>query len=98
MSSKVTTVKKKEGTIVRLSDAVMEFLSRQRRGRESIDRSLRRLLGIPNRKGVAEYSLLWALPSDLFTDKGEATGEAIRRKVQTKAERKEAPVAVIVRQ
>lgn len=88
-----------KGKPIRLSNKVLETLDKKKKGRESYDAILRRVLGLPTRKGL-EQSLrtFWLLPSKLIvrSSRAEAKGEAVLQSVQQgKKKVMEAPIKVV---
>lgn len=72
-------------SVVRLSKEVLKETNRLRVGKETTDSIIRRLLGLPTRKGIPQHLLeLWLVPSSGFvhTDKAKAKGEAIKQAVK----------------
>jgi len=87
-----------KGKPVRLSYLVLETLDKKRRGKEGFDAVLRRLLGLPNRRGTAQIlRSFWLLPQKLIVRKSraEAKGEAVLASVRSgKKKVMEAPIRV----
>lgn len=84
------------GKVERISADVLAHLEGKRRPKESFDAFLRRLLGLPNRKGVRPQLLeAWVLPSLCFPSEAKAKGHAVMQAAwQGKSSRPEKPVRV----
>lgn len=77
--------KKPKSKVVRVSETVLDEANRLKKGKETLDSILRRVLGLPTRKGIPQHLLeLWLVPSSGFvhTDKAKAKGEAVKQAVK----------------
>ena len=83
MSEEAKQPRKKKGRVVRLSKEVETYLSRKRKGSESFDSILRRVFGLPDRKGNEQPLKTYYVIDNggkspiIKRDKAEAKGEAI---------------------
>jgi len=74
--------REKYGKAVRISKDVKTYLEKRQRGTESYDATLRRLFGLPDRKGNAQpLRTLWIVPNGTAPiarlTQAEARGDAI---------------------
>lgn len=92
-----TPAPKKPGHVLRVSPTVWRHLLLRKRKKESVDGMMRRLLGLPSRKGkVQNLRVFWALPKlGVITETEEdARGLAVVVKVQKKLSEIEDPICV----
>lgn len=69
-----------KGKPVRLSWEVLKYVKRYAGAKESFDSVLRRLLGLPTKKGEKqELRVFWTVPGQkkLYEDRADAAGESI---------------------
>ena len=85
--------KKKPGRVLRADPVVQRFIESQLHVKESLTACLRRLLGLPSKRGE-KPKRHYVLPSDLFPSVELARGHAIMRAVKTK--KPEKPIEVRV--
>ena len=74
--------KDKPGKVVRLDPLIWKSVNQSRKGKETISATLRRLLGLPPRKGNYVPNTYYVLPGSLCGTVEEARGEAIVRSVR----------------
>jgi len=72
----------KPGKIVRIDRVLYKYLSERKRKRDSWSAVLRRELGLKSRRGLRDYTVLFALSSDLYADKGELILSAAKKRVK----------------
>lgn len=82
MSTRKDTRKNRESKVMRISPAVVSYLTKRRRKRESFDSILRRLFGLPTLKGaLQELTTYFIIPNGdrpiVRLTKAEANGEAV---------------------
>lgn len=87
-----TTAKKKPGKIVRIDPALERLVEAKRRGRESVSATLRRLVGLPSRKGGIDVKVFYVLPSHAHASIEEARGAAVLEKIRQKKTKAESPI------
>lgn len=80
----MTSVKPKPGKVVRVDPMIWKFLGSQRKPKETVSAALRRLLGLPSRKGEDPQGIIYILPESgiVCQTLAEARGEAILRAVK----------------
>lgn len=81
--------KPKKGKVVRLSPDLVTIITEERRGKEPVHETIKRLLGL---SGEVRY----VLPSDLHESVEDARGVAVLRAVREKAKKRERPIPVRV--
>jgi len=74
---------KELGKIVRVSPHVRKLLQEKRRGNESFDSVIRRLIGSTTRRGILKIQSYFVLPEDMHESKSRARGAAVIRKFKT---------------
>lgn len=75
--------KPKLGRVVRLSDPLVHYISQYRKGGETWDTALRRLLHVElERTAPVERISMWTLPSRLVPTRAEALGLAVAEAVR----------------
>ena len=79
----------KPGKVIRVDELTFRFISEKRRRGEPVTALLRRLLGLPSRKGIVERPTQYVLPSDLHPTIEDARGEAVLRAVRGKRKAEE---------
>ncbi len=77
-------MKPKPGKVLRVDELTFRFLAEKRKRGEQMTALIRRLIGLPSRKGIIDSPTKWALPSDLFESIEEARGAAVVRAVKAK--------------
>jgi len=86
--------KKKPGRVIRIDPLLVKTLEEKKRPYETMSGLLRRLMGLPSRKGAVEVRAYYVLPSDMAETVEEARGRAIIEKVKRKLAKPERPVVV----
>lgn len=89
---------KDRGEVVRLSRQVVAHIKRKSKDKESVDATLRRLLGLPDKDGkapaLAEYFVLTQPVLSAFLKEEQARGAAVMIAARAKKKKAEAPVRV----
>lgn len=75
---------KKPGEVIRIDELTARYIKEKRRRGETKTAVIRRLLGLPSRKGIIERPPVYVLPSDVFLTIEDARGAAIVRAVRAK--------------
>lgn len=91
----MSKARKRESKLIRISKNVLTLLD-SKRGSGSYDLILRRLLGLPGKKGesaIKEYYLLLGA-NKIFSEAADARGQALVRAVKLKQEKPERLVRV----
>jgi hypothetical protein len=83
----------KPGKVIRVDPITWSFLKERKGRRETISALVRRLIGLPSKKGIVDTTAKFALPSELFDSIEEARGAAIMKAVRAK-KKPEEPVVV----
>ena len=88
-----------KGKVVRISPSVRTFLNNKRLKKESYDACLRRLHGLPSRKGRPQpLPIFYVLENEgqpaVFLDEAEAKGFAIRLAVRRQRKKTERVIPV----
>lgn len=86
--------KPKPGKVIRIDELTFRFISEKRRRGEQITTLIRRLIGLPSRKGIVDRPTKYVLPSDLYESIEEARGAAVLKSVKAKAKKTEEPIAI----
>ena len=92
--------KKREGRIIRVSHDIEDLLFAHRSGRESFDKTLRRILGLPVRKGDEPERRTYFLIESarkyhVFMDKKEARGAAIQLAIRAGRKKPESVIRTV---
>lgn len=94
MINETTKKKEKPGKVLRIDALTWKYITELKRPKESFSGLIRRLIGLPSRKGITEVSAKFVLPSDLHRSIEEARGAAVLRAVRAKRKETEEPIAV----
>lgn len=86
--------KPKSGKVLRIDALTYNFIQEKRRRGETLVSLVRRLIGLPSRKGIVDRPVVYALPSDLFPTVEEARGAAVVKSVKMKLKRAEEPIPI----
>lgn len=88
------SLKVKPGKVIRIDELTYRFISEKRRRGEQITSLVRRLIGLPSRKGIVDRPVRYVLPSDLHATVEEARGAAVLKSVKAKTKKTEEPIAI----
>ncbi len=85
---------RKPGKVIRVDPLTWKYVTERRRKGETLSALMRRLIGLPSKKGIVEARTNFVLPSDLFDSAAAARGASVIRAVRLKKKKIEEPVAV----